>query len=742
LRAKRALQTGVFVLMCGAVATTAQLRFSAPDPVVLHNGNGSAAVRVFNLGTTAAPLALRAGNFVDDASQTTLPGATTTFTAVTGTALPVVIAPGGQVQLEANVSHLAGAAVASAPVFSGTNPVGRLQAVEADAPMDLLVSGPGGPGARLTLIDGANAQITVKNNDATAYPLDWSFQMDGRVLQSGELQIAPQGTARVDLLPTSDLYSWVDYVHPAEKTGQLLLALHGPPEVPREVLPQRTLQVNVRMQRLNTGWTSIWWHVFVLLVLLLGGLMSLIGNAVLPNIMRKSHLRRQVVELEERMRSLNPRVDPYLRTLLRMERKWLMLLLDRCWLIAPSAAETLDSVSVSITRLGKRLKVTERLDEMRRKLDEVIPNAPPSITDDIYTKLQQAALHLHTFGLTDEEVHAAGKVLDGEEKTFATLSDTDALARLLATNFRDLKVRQKFLPHSYYSDLKAALPGLFELLNQPFDDFRNIPRQMMFAVDFGISAIQMAFDYAILRAGTASTSGGGQGARERLEARQKELIELLGTLSWPALHDLRALVQEMRENIYEQDVLEQISTPGQAKIVYDPRTVRAFAPILFSIRFKDPRFNDAAALKGLSFKWEFPNEMLDQDWKICHFFQGNEFQRGEGRDITVAMRVESHKSLGELAKSEGTEGARALRNSLTATIEILRRERPTYSGAFAEALRFFIAFGVALAALLSGVLNQIAKLDFVPGVVAILLLGFGVDSIKNLLVQTSRRATG
>lgn len=744
MRAKRALQAGLLFLAYGALAAAAQLRLSAPDPLVLHNGAGSVAIRIFNLGTAPVPLALRAGNFVDDISQTTLPGSTITLAPVFGGDLPANIAPGTQLQLEANVSHLTGAGVASAPIFNGANQLGQLQAVEADAPIDVSITGPGGSGQKLALTDGENAEITIKNNDATAYPLDWSFQIEGRGLQSGELQLAPHGTARIELLPTTDLYTWADYVHPSDKTGQLLLALHGPPEVPREVLPQRTLQVNLLMRRLNPGWTSIWSHVFVMLVLLLGGLLSLIGNSVLPNILRKIHLRRRIAELGERMRSLSSRVDPYLRTLLRMERKRMTLLLNRCWAFSPSAAETLDTVSASIDRLSKRLKVVARLDELRRRLDEVMPTAPPSITDDLYNKLQLAAGHLHSFGLTDEDVNAAGRILDGEEKTFAMLGDLDSQARMIATNFRDLKVRQKFLPYSYYNDLKAALPGLFELLNQPFDDFRNIPRQMMFAVDYGVSAIQMAFDYAILRAGTASAPGGAegaaQGARERLLARQRELIELLGTLSWQALHDLRALVQEMRENIYEQDVLEEIGTPGQAKIVCDPRSVRAYAPILFSIRFKDPRFNDAAALQRLSCKWEFPNEMLDQHWKICHFFQGNEFQRGEGRDITVSVRVESHKSADAAAKTDGKDGARALRNSLSATIEVLRRERTTYSRAFAEAMRFFIAFGVALAALLSGVLQQIDRLDFVPGAIAILLLGFGVDSIKNLLVQTSRRA--
>ena len=65
-----------------------------------------------------------------------------------------------------------------------------------------------------------------------------------------------------------------------------------------------------------------------------------------------------------------------------------------------------------------------------------------------------------------------------------------------------------------------------------------------------------------------------------------------------------------------------------------------------------------------------------------------------------------------------------------------------YSRLFAEGLRFFIAFGVALAGLLSGALEQLSKLDFLPATLAILALGFGADSVKNLLTQSPRKPSG
>ena len=742
MQKKRMLRMGFLVLAFTAVTAAAQLRYMSREPIALRNGAGSAAFALVNAGTTTLPLALRTGPFTDDTSQMSLPAPTVAFTLEAGGPLPPAIAPGATVRVEASINGMSGTGAAGAPLFNGTTDLGKLQVVEVDAPLDISITGKGDSDQPLVLPAGGTASLTIKNNDAEAYPVDWSFQIGGKELQSGELQLAPHGTSRIDLEPTEDLYSWTDNLRPSDKTGQLLLSLHGPPEMARELLPQRTLPVSLLMRKLSASWTSLWLHLFVALVLLLGGVLSLVGHSVLPNFLRKIALRRQIHELADPMRSMSPRVDSYVRALLRMERKRADLLLKRSSAISPAAGETLDLVAEGIARARRRLKVAERLDETRRRLDEASISAPPTVTDGIDGKLQMAATQLHSLALTDEDAGTAIRFLDSADRSLSMLGDTDALARLIATNFRDLKIRQKFLPYSYYNDLKTELPGLFEMLNQPFDDFRNIPRQMIFAIDYGVAALQNAFDYAVLRASTsqeATGSGSGLSARDRLLAHQKELVGLLGTLSWPALRELRTLVQEMRENIYEKDVLEEIGTPGQAEIAVDPQTVRAYMPVLFSIRFKDSRFDDAAALRRLTCKWNFPNELQEQDWRTCHFFTGRELKRGEGRDVTVSVRVESPKAAEAGAPIDGKAAGKPLRNSLSAMIELQRAERPSYSRASAEAVRFLIAYGVALAGLLSGALQQLAKLDFLPATIAILVLGFGADTVKNLLTQTSRK---
>jgi hypothetical protein len=52
-----------------------------------------------------------------------------------------------------------------------------------------------------------------------------------------------------------------------------------------------------------------------------------------------------------------------------------------------------------------------------------------------------------------------------------------------------------------------------------------------------------------------------------------------------------------------------------------------------------------------------------------------------------------------------------------------------------EGLRLTAALLIAVFGLVAGAKDQLAKLDVLPGLVAIFLVGFGADTIKNLLTS-------
>jgi hypothetical protein len=303
---------------------------------------------------------------------------------------------------------------------------------------------------------------------------------------------------------------------------------------------------------------------------------------------------------------------------------------------------------------------------------------------------------------------------------------------------------------------------------------------MLFAIDHGVAAIHLALDYAMVRASipAAPTGAGddfGKTARDRLLQRHGALLELLGTLSWRALREATILVAQMREDIYEEDVLAEIAKPGQAEITLDTQKARPYLPVFFTITFKDSRFNGAAAIQRMVCQWSFPDGLCESNWNVCHYFSGRErtpakpFPPPAGSSaapvppptetpaphqdrpsklehlLARAWRFIKHPasrkpSMETVTIYAAVRGQRSPvsqqvgESTLKNTIQVQRTKVVHHDRIFTE----FVTLSIALAGLLSGALDQLGKLDFLPASIAIIALGFGADSVKNLLTQTPK----
>jgi hypothetical protein len=241
---------------------------------------------------------------------------------------------------------------------------------------------------------------------------------------------------------------------------------------------------------------------------------------------------------------------------------------------------------------------------------------------------------------------------------------------------------------------------------------------MIFGVDHAVSAINSAFDALLVRASTTDATLQG-----RLNQHFPELKRLLGTPAWPALQAARNLVQQMREDVYETDLLEELAREGQADIVLDTQVARPYLPIYLSIAFRRSAYNGTAAISQLSCDWFFPGDLQEKGWKICHFFTD------EG-----SARVEA------VVSSQVPEGRPAPTRKVK-NITVRQTPRSASPLLFAELVRFAITLFIALVGLVAGAQQQLQKLDLLPAMVAVFLIGFGADSVKNLLSQAPSRTT-
>jgi hypothetical protein len=849
----------------------------------VQGGKGHALLPIPNASNTQPALSLTSGTVTDATTGTEIAGATVSFEAESGgqstgseNAQPVQVAapppssnqnqgqeqgggvgqpkpalgptvlPASMKNVQVEVTNLSKTTWAEVSVFNhGTN-IGDLDLVVLDDPLNVTIDGLGATAATaISSTYGDPITVTLKNNSAEFLALDCSVVLrksSSPCDNIGKIVLPPNASEAIPVDLVRAAYSLTDWVQPSAEAGAVKITMQVPPGTPPEMVPSKLLPLNLTMAATGPIRLSLLSLIYVGVFLALGGYLSILASTVLPNMVRKAEIRKQVNNLANRTSSVSTRVDSYLRVLLRLERKKIQVLLDNLSGFSPSAADQFTEISNQTADLQKRLAVAERLDKLRRSFEDKSAIAPPSISDGIDKNLSTAAVQLHSFTLNDADVDAANAYLDKAEGLLKLLDDNDGQARLIAQNYVLLRSRLQVFPKDYYSDLKRALSGIFDSLNfgdtnghssdspanvpgpvndgntggaagsghaskpgnigdagnerttngsgateepaqnaspvtnapgdeptkanptgqdgtgspagqvppasqsvpssrNDFSDPKNLLPPMFFAVDHGITAIQTILDYAIVRASVAkgpteNCQNLGQGTMKRLNDHECQLLELLGKMSWKSLRGAINLVQEMREDVYEEDVQKDIKE-NKAKIVFDTQRARPFLPVFFLIAFNDPRLNGAAALEGVTFDWTFPNELNEEGgWKICHYFDGKEGttavtpQNQSNPDQTkrnVLIKVE--------AKSQFWQDAQALDTKIEVQREHPKIDRP---GVFADRLRFGIAFAVALAGLKSGALDQLAKLGFVQATVAIIALGFGADTVKNVLTQSSR----
>lgn len=841
MRCLRFLLLGSIVLACTAMPAVAQLQLQAGSPAVLQAGAGSARFTLHNAGSAPVPLSLRVGAIIDETSQVALSAPKVTLQLeAAGQPVPPSIAPQQNLYLSAVIASLTNSAAAQIRIFNGLDPVGTLEAVAADAPLNISISGNGSSATTpLVFTHDRKAWLTLKNGDPEAYNLNWVFHLHD-MESSGAIVLPANGSVVISVDPQDDVYSWSDYIHPSARTAYLVLSLVPPGAAPKLTLPSRDLPVGLTMQRTTEAKTTIGSDLYVIVALLIGGFLSVLITGVLPVSRRRSAFRTQLADLANRTSSVSTRVDSYLRVLLRLERKKIDAALTQTKSFYPSASSSLDDIGADIDRLTKRLTVAERIDDLRRRLEASWATAPPSVVGDVDAKLQAAADSMHSFALSDDNVTAASACLDAANASMTATNNSADLAGRIAVSFNDLKTRVSTFDLKF-DDLRNALPGVFKVLDEPFGEAKNITPAMLYGIDHSVAAMNLALDYAVIRQTVVAQPQEivpvpANPVCENAKLHQPELIELLSARSWQSLREARTLVQEMRENIYEQDVLDQLpdhatlrfetqeASPHRrdcvsakdvldrsqesAKLTFDTQKARPYLPVNFYIEFRDSKFKEAAALHRLAFEWDFPNHLQEKGAKVCHFFLGTESECPPTRDpaakpvgdaaaetspqpdtsrrlplnptdldwpaflswlygrpsrshtVRVWVTVQKKKSpslpmsrglaqanagaaasaqpSGAAASSAQPEsGARTLTN----TIEIQGESRnPDRSRALTELLQFFIAFGVALAGLLAGGVEQLGKLDLIPATFAIVGLGFGADAVKNLLTQPAKKS--
>jgi hypothetical protein len=324
--------------------------------------------------------------------------------------------------------------------------------------------------------------------------------------------------------------------------------------------------------------------------------------------------------------------------------------------------------------------------------------------------------------------------------------------------------------YSVYSD---TLGFLFEEL-KTFDPDNIVPGEYA-RLDQALYKIALLRDMVSAKALLAPST-----AAPRLDAQERLTILDLQQTSWTSLQWARLHVREMQEGYFKDEVQAEIGgglkdfrpiedgTPrytslgrrlghfvaSQARLVRQkfgkkegvlPRQgpawlqssrvaldtsssePRPFQGIQLKLRFAKESLNCAAARQEFVPVWDFGQGGLtpERGWEVTHYFPAQAIYtvKVAFKDRNGGLVVFPGSDTTVFAIREFSVGSSKDQASLLK------------AGAKLGIARLSLALIPVILALYSGASDQLAKLDVIPGMIAVFLLGFSSDQVKNLLTK-------
>jgi hypothetical protein len=219
----------------------------------------------------------------------------------------------------------------------------------------------------------------------------------------------------------------------------------------------------------------------------------------------------------------------------------------------------------------------------------------------------------------------------------------------------------------------------------------------------------------------------------RLTAAEPSFQGHLQLNTFEELRSARLLLREMQGDVYPQRLRDAVvANPPEASISMDRPFAYERQPLKFTVQFSSHALDTSAAREEWTCGWDFGDGLSERGWSVSHYFllQRVPFSvRRQRRVFTVTATFQDGDGHRVAANGHPVQITRDIAVS-PSTISRLLGERT-----ITEAIRLAAALLIAVFGLVAGAKDQLLKLDVLPGLVAVFLVGFGADTIKNLLTS-------
>jgi hypothetical protein len=595
----------------------------------------------------------------------------------------------------------------------------------------------------LSLVGSVWTAIYLKNSDAAAYNLHYRLIVGAREIAKNDFSIPPNGTAMLEFTPSIPVDWWnpqwylarfQDLFKPQPHDGDVLLLYMGQPGRTTDLgIPIKKFPVTASLNFFGPASQGVLSYLMLFAILTLGGVTSLVLSYLLPNRLQRLNMKEQLEALARTTANLSTHVGSKLGVLMRVERSRLYDLLTSRATISPDFLNIIAQCKDGVATLTTRVTMLQQMDGVKDQLAELIPlGVPPTQVDQIESSLDKAELILAKSEPTPADLIAAQAAITEATDGVNTITHPNAqFGQELAQRVHNAvtEIAANYVARPTFVRVTAAVPGPLAVLQGVAPGAAAVDAAFIIPMDVALAKMRLVRDYVLLMEGTTDPA-----MRGRLTAAEPRLLGYLQLDTLEALRSARLLVREMKGDLYPPRLRDAlVADPKEASIMMDPPFAYERQPLKFTLQFHSQALDTAAARDEWACDWSFGDGLEEHGWTVSHYFllsRASVFQQRLAKSFTVTatfLDSDGHRVVD--AAGQPVRITRDIRVT-PSTLSRLLGERTVTEG-----LRLAAALLIAVFGLVAGAKDQLAKLDVLPGLVAVFLVGFGADTIKNLLTS-------
>jgi hypothetical protein len=727
--------------VCGQVVADA--------PVILQigsEGTASATVVVRNAGNTVAPLQLRFTDLQRTGSDGKLYdlNATRIIAPASEKDKPVYdegkLPPGESLTLQIGVAGVKAAGQFSASLKNAGREIAPVKAVRIPADYNVRIVSANSASPEIVFRGApvysfrAQALVGLENLDASSYRFKWKLRVGDAIYPGGEVELPGNSTAFLDVSSAAPTANWITAGTLKDDTapGDLILSPLFTGDLVSPDITVKHLPVTVRLQYWS-GWLQELINLLCIFALLaMGGMMSIWVHHGMPNTSRALALKRELRDVQSKIDGLGGEIDSRWRVLLKVQPDRLSRELQATWWVFPSFSGTLDQLGKDLDTLRQWTDTVYNFAIVDRHARQLLQDKgiPPAIDCWICEITSRALETMESGFTTPEETKAMRDGLQRAQTLIAgvqsgvqikELEDTIvAREKALAPHIEELKLWTKAAPWQEFSGIVDQVVCAMAAPPAPQDYIDRDRFSMQLLLMNEVREYRKRHPVAM----TAAVSGSAPQA-SAADPQTQELRDCLKVETCEALRMAQVLVTAMRQNKSGQDLVEALGK-GAASIIVDPVPVKPNAPVRLELRFEEDELNEAAIRQKFRCRWDFGDgTRRESGWQVAHAFSRGQFAVG----VTVSNLEGQAIEHCDMPIDVGDGPAVG-----NAAVRLMRWLTP-HAETMLEASRLALILAIALFGLMAVAQQQAQNVTWLEAVGAVFALGFGADTVKNLVTQ-------